>query len=96
MDKTEKNENRLPGSIRAFFPCTLVSQSLEPSPADCEYFYVKKDGQILHEYCGELELATNKGVKGGSWTRENPPPCYLCTKYKKRMVSDCLGAVGSR
>jgi len=74
----------LPGSIRADFPCTLIHQALSPSPIDCEYFYTKKSGGTLHEFCGNLKLSTMKGVKGGSWSKDNPPPCYLCSKYTKK------------
>ena len=71
----------LPGSIRADFPCTLISQALTPSPLGCEYFYTKTVEGTMYEYCGELELATKKGVEGGSWSKQNLPPCYLCSKF---------------
>jgi hypothetical protein len=74
----------LPGSIRADFPCTLVHQALIPSPLECEFFYTKTAGGIMHEFCGNLELSTKKGVKGGSWSKQNPPPCYLCSKFSKK------------
>jgi len=77
----------LPGSVRADFTCTLIHQALTPSPIDCEYFNIKPVGGIVHEFCGELELSTQKGVKGGSWSRENPPRCYLCSKYKKKKIA---------
>jgi len=75
----------LPGSIKADFPCTFIAIALVPSPADCQYYYTKSLYGIIHEFCGELELSTRKGVKGGSWSIDNLPPCYLCTKYKKKV-----------
>lgn len=74
----------LPGSIRADFPCTLISQALTPSPLGCVYFYTKTVGNHIHEFCGDLDLGTKKGVKGGSWSKEYPPPCYLCSKFTKK------------
>jgi hypothetical protein len=75
----------LPGSIRADFPCSLIHQALSPSPIECEYFYIKTEGGIVHEFCGNLELlSAKKGVKGGSWSKDNLPPCYLCSKYSKK------------
>ncbi|MDR0527818.1 MAG: hypothetical protein LBG79_08420 [Spirochaetaceae bacterium] len=79
-----ENKSLLPGSIRADFPCTLIHQALDPSPLDCEHFYTKNVDQIMHEYCGNLDLSTKKGVKGGSWSKEILPPCYFCEKYKKK------------
>ncbi|GHV04554.1 hypothetical protein FACS189485_10200 [Spirochaetia bacterium] len=84
MDK--ENEKILPGSISAAFPCTLIHQALIPSPLDCEYFYTKTVGRILHEYCGNLDLTTKKDVKGGSWSKKYLPPCYLCNKYEKKKI----------
>jgi hypothetical protein len=75
----------LPGSIRADFPCFLIHQALTPSPLECEYFYTKTVGGIMHEYCGELDLSTKKGVKGGSWSKENLPSCYLCDRFTKKL-----------
>jgi hypothetical protein len=74
----------LPGSIRTDFTCSLIHQALTPSPLECEYFYTKNNGGILHEFCGELELSTKKSVKGGSWSKEDPPRCYLCEKFIKK------------
>jgi len=74
----------LPGSINVIFPCTLISQALTPSPIGCEYFYTKTVHGFIYEFCGDLNLTTKKGVKGGSWSKENPPSCYLCTKYLKK------------
>jgi hypothetical protein len=86
VNETENGEKQvLPGSEKASFPCTLIHQALTPSPIDCEYFYTKEVGGRLHEFCGELELSTKKGVKGGSWSKRNSPPCYLCTKYTKKV-----------
>jgi len=79
----------LPGSIKADFQCTLISQALTPSPAECEFYYTDIVGNILHEFCGDLNLSTHKGVKGGSWSKKNPPRCYLCTKFKRKsLLSD--------
>jgi hypothetical protein len=83
-----ENVNILPGSIRADFPCTLIHKALDPSPLDCEDFYIKVVGNIMHEYCGNLDLSTKKKVKGGSWSKSNPSPCYLCQKYKKKANAD--------
>jgi hypothetical protein len=83
-----ENSNSLPGSIRADYPCTLIHQALVPSPLDCEYFYTKIVDRIMHEYCGNLDLSTKKGVNGGSWSKTYPPPCYLCNKYKKKKKSE--------
>jgi hypothetical protein len=80
-----ENKNILPGSISADLPCALIHQALVPSPLDCVFFYTKSVGQIMHEYCGDLDLSTTKGVKGGSWSKEYPPPCYLCSRYKKNL-----------
>ena len=74
----------LPGSIKVDFSCSLIHQALTPSPLECEYFYTKIMGGIVHEFCGDLDLSTKKGVKGGSWSKENIPPCYLCEKFTKR------------
>jgi len=76
----------LPGSQRVDFPCTLIHQALTPSPVDCEYFYIKKVDRNMHEFCGNLDLSTKKGVKGGSWSKENPPPCYMYVKYTKKQA----------
>jgi hypothetical protein len=87
MDNGDKNTSEiigLPGSARADFPCTLISQALSPSPADCEYFYTEVVGSQMHEFCANLDLTTKKGVKGGSWSKKNIPPCYLCNGYKKK------------
>ena len=73
----------LPGSKNFIFPCTLIHQALDPSPLDCDYFNTKIIQGITHEYCGNLEITSIKNVKGGSWSKENRPPCYLCKKYKK-------------
>jgi len=78
---------KLPGSIRADFPCSLIHQALIPSPLECDFFYIKSERGTIHEFCGELDLATKKGVKGGSWARDNLPPCYLCKKFKKKKKS---------
>ena len=75
----------LPGSIRADFPCFIIHQALTPSPIDCEYFFMKTVDGIVHEFCGNLDLSTKKGIKGGSWSKNYPPPCYLCTKYTKKI-----------
>ena len=74
----------LPGSIRADFTCTLIHQALSPSPLECEYFYTNTVGGIMHEFCGELDLSTEKDVKGGSWSKKNPPRCYLCGKFTQK------------
>jgi len=74
----------LPGSERADFPCTLIHQALIPSPVDCEYFYIKTEGNIIHEFCGNLKITTKKGIKNGSYSKENYPPCYLCQKFTKK------------
>ena len=74
----------LPGSIRADFPSFLIHQALTPSPSECKYFYTKTIEGKLHEFCGNLDLSTKEGVKGGSWAKENPPPCYLCDKFDKK------------
>jgi hypothetical protein len=74
----------LPGSIKAVFPCSFIHQALTPSPSECEYFYTKIVGGIMHEFCGNLDMSTKKGVEGGSWSKENLPPCYLCDKFKKK------------
>ena len=76
----------LPGSKRADFPCSLIHQALTPSPVDCEYYYTKLLDGIMQEYCGELELSTKKNVDGGSWSKDNLPPCYLCSKYIKKIM----------
>jgi len=73
----------LPGSIRADFSCTLIHQALTPSPLGCEYFNKKIVQGIMHEFCGNLDLTSKKGVEGGSWSKENSPNCYLCNKFKK-------------
>ena len=74
----------LPGSIRADFSCSLIHQALVPSPSDCENFNIKNVDGIMHEFCGNLDLSTIKGIKGGSWSKETLPPCYLCSKYTKK------------
>ena len=76
----------LPGSIKTNFPCNLIHQALVPSPIDCEYFYTKLLNGNMHEFCGELDLSTKKGIEGGSWSKENHPPCYLCVKYTKKVT----------
>jgi len=76
----------LPGSISAIFPCTLIHQSLSPSPLGCEYFYIKNVSGFIHEFCGDLDLTTKKGVKGGSWSKENPPSCYMCARFTKKII----------
>jgi hypothetical protein len=53
---------------------------------ECEYFYTKTVGGIMHEFCGNLDLSTKKGVEGGSWSKENLPPCYLCGKFVKKLT----------
>jgi len=75
----------LPGSIKVDYSCTLIHQALTPSPLDCEYFYIKTVDGMVHEYCGDLDLSTKKGVEGGSWSKSNRPPCYLCEKYTKKL-----------
>ena len=75
----------LPGSIRADFPCTLIHQALTPSPLECEYFFTNIVGGHMHEFCGDLDLSTKKGVKGGSWSKKYLPPCYLCNKFTKKL-----------
>ena len=74
----------LPGSISVNFPCSLIHQALVPSPSSCEYFYTKIVDGSMHEFCGDLDLSTKKGIKGGSWSKENLPMCYLCGKYTKK------------
>ena len=76
----------LPGSVRADFPCTLIHQALIPPPSDCEYFYTKKIDRNIHEFCGNLDLSTKKGIKGGSWSKENSPLCYFCEEYTKKKI----------
>jgi len=76
----------LPGSIRADFSCSLIHQALVPSPLDCEYFYKNIVDGIMHEFCGDLDLSTKKNIKGGSWSKENLPLCYLCGKYTKKAM----------
>jgi hypothetical protein len=78
----------LPGSKGADFTCSLIHQALTPSPLECEYFYKKIVGGIVHEFCGELDLSTKKGVKGGSWSKENLPPCYLCNRFIKKISQE--------
>ena len=73
-----------PGSIKVDFSCTLIYQALTPSPLDCEYFYIKTVDGMVHEFCGDLDLSTKKGVEGGSWSKGNMPLCYLCKKYTKK------------
>ena len=75
----------LPGSIKADFPCSLIHQALYPSPLECEYFYIKNVDGKIHEFCGNLDLSTKKDVKGGSWSKENTPPCYLCDKFSQKL-----------
>ena len=74
----------LPGSIRADFQCSLIHQALTPSPLECEYFYTNTVDGIIHEFCGDLDLSTKKNIKGGSWSKENIPPCYLCKKFTQK------------
>jgi len=73
----------LPGSINVDFSCTLIHQALTPSPIDCEYFYMKEEDGMVHEFCGELDLSIKKN---GSWSQGNPPNCYLCEKYSKKSL----------
>ena len=75
---------KLPGSEKADFEYTLIHQALTPSPLECEYFYTITVGNIMKEFCGNLELSTKKGVAGGSWSKKNLPPCYLCEKFTKK------------
>jgi len=63
----------LPGSIRADFPATLLSQALTPSPVECVYFDTDTVGSITHECCKHPDLLAKR-----------PPPCYLCSKFEKK------------
>jgi len=74
----------LPGSIRIDFSYSLIHQALTPSPLECENFYTKTVEGIMHEFCGDLDLSTKKGIKGDSWSQGNLPLCYKCGKFKKK------------
>jgi hypothetical protein len=65
------------------FPATLPSQAHIPSPVECVHFYTKKDGRNIHEFCGNLDLSTQKSVKGGSWSKGRLP-CCPCPKFEKK------------
>ena len=74
----------LPGSIKVDFSCTLIQQAQYPSPSDCKFFCSESVDGFIHVFCGELDLSTKKGIKGGSWSKKIPPPCLNCPKYTKK------------